>query len=257
MKIKKRSSKPKKDRCSKRVNVILTISEWIIYIGFCILACLFIRDVWSQYHAKETFMGQSLKPITKLPTILICLDTLEILIYSKGDLIIEQRDPNDNYQAYKENETLHFQEWDEYVHFEQTSVNCFKINATTGNIKVKDRFIKINITKKIKPPIINAYFTSEENSYGFFNNEWYDGKVFQQKIYPSHTAIVYLEPREYTYLDFDRTRCSSKTFLEQWMPKLQMANFSHCSKICSRHTTFVTDQMPFCGYTMSFDLVKE
>ena len=75
MYIKERTSKPKKASSGKRIDVFFNIIEWSIYIGFCILAGLFVKDVWNQFHAKETFMGQSLQPITKLPTIVFCLES--------------------------------------------------------------------------------------------------------------------------------------------------------------------------------------
>ena len=32
-----------------------------------------MKDVIDQFQAKETFMGQSLKPINRMPTIVICM----------------------------------------------------------------------------------------------------------------------------------------------------------------------------------------
>ena len=52
-----------------RLDVIFKGIEWIVYICFCILAGIFMVDVIAEYRASETFMSQSLKPITKLPTI--------------------------------------------------------------------------------------------------------------------------------------------------------------------------------------------
>ena len=60
---------------------------------------------------------------------------------------------------------------------------------------------------------IDVYYTSEENSYGIFKKEWFDGKVFERNIKPGHQVKVYLEPREYMYLNHD-DQCSPKTFLD-------------------------------------------
>ena len=100
---------------------------------------------------------------------------------------------------------------------------------------------------------IDVYFTSEENSYGIFKKEWFDGKVFERNIKPGHQVKVYLEPREYTYLNHDG-QCSPKTFLEQWRPYLQASNFSKCP--CSFYPFLATDEIEFCGWKVTLDAVR-
>ena len=43
--------------------------RWSAYCIFCLVAGYFMKDVIEQYQAKETYLGQSLKPITKIPTL--------------------------------------------------------------------------------------------------------------------------------------------------------------------------------------------
>ena len=135
MNIKQRSSKPNKKQCGKRVTILLVTLEWSIYIGFCILAFLFVKDVWNQFHAKETFMGQSLKPISKLPTIAFCLNTNETI--GNDDLIVQSKDTEGEFKTLTENETLHFETLNETIGLERMTHHCFKINATTNKIKHK------------------------------------------------------------------------------------------------------------------------
>ena len=59
---------------SLNVYFYFKVLEWTVYFGFCILAAFFMKDVINQYQAKETYLGQSLKPITNLPTIVFCVD---------------------------------------------------------------------------------------------------------------------------------------------------------------------------------------
>ena len=76
MNIGARTSNPKKPNPNgKRLDVLFNIIEWSIYICFCVLAAIFMKDVWDQFHAKETFMGQSLEPFTELPSVILCLKT--------------------------------------------------------------------------------------------------------------------------------------------------------------------------------------
>ena len=80
MNIKKRSTIQKKVTSEKRIDALFFMIEWLIFIAFCILAALFVKDVWHQYHAKETFMAQSLLPIRRLPSIVLCLESPQCLL---------------------------------------------------------------------------------------------------------------------------------------------------------------------------------
>ena len=53
------------------IDVFFKGLEWLLYIGFSIIAMLFMKNVLEQYQAKNTFMGQTLEDITKLPTIVL------------------------------------------------------------------------------------------------------------------------------------------------------------------------------------------
>ena len=250
MKIKQRNSKPKKkEQCGKRVKVFLVTLEWSIYIGFCILAFLFVKDVLNQFHAKETFMGQSLKPISKLPTISFCLNTNETI--SEDDLIVQSKDTEGEFKTLTENKTLHFETLNETIALERMTHHCFKINATTNKIKHKYREFMVITSKNTSS--IDVYYTSEENSYGIFKKEWFDGKVFERNIKPGHQVKVYLEPREYMYLNHD-DQCSPKTFLDQWRTYLQPTNFSKCP--CSFYPFLATDEIEFCGWKVTLDAVR-
>ena len=88
-------------QCGKKFNIFLVSLEWSIYFGFCILAFLFVKDVLNQFHAKETFMGQSLKPISKLPTIAFCLNTNETI--SDDDFIVQSKDTEGEFKSLTEN----------------------------------------------------------------------------------------------------------------------------------------------------------
>ena len=65
----------KNTQFKQKIGVIFKLAEWLIYLAFCIVAGLFVKDVLDQFQAKATFMGQSLKSITKLPTVVFCLQS--------------------------------------------------------------------------------------------------------------------------------------------------------------------------------------
>ena len=103
MNINKRTSKPRKVKSGKRVAIIFNVVEWLLYIVFSVLAALFVKDVWVQFQAKDTFMGQSLEPMTEFPSIVFCLDKYS---WNYRDGIIKIQATLDNgYNTLKENET--------------------------------------------------------------------------------------------------------------------------------------------------------
>ena len=61
MKSKTKKKISKREAFDNKVHIIIFGIEWLVYLGFCLLA-------------KETFMGQTLKPITELPTVVICMN---------------------------------------------------------------------------------------------------------------------------------------------------------------------------------------
>ena len=254
MKIKKRSSNRKKIISDKRIDALFFVIEWLIFIGFCVLATIFVKDVWIQYHAKETFMAQSLVPIRKLPTIVLCLESpFSNWIYGDGFIKIQVGNYTD-YKTLKEHKTIHFEETDESYDLEQVSTECFKLNGSikTGPEQIQFiRFVRVKIESKEIPDAMKVFFTSEENSYGIYRNSWLDGDVFEKILYPGHIAYINLKPVEYVYLE-QEGHCSSKTFIEQWLPHLLAANFSSgkcpSPKRCSPFSYFVSNDIPSCGW---------
>ena len=90
-------------------------------------------------------------------------------------------------------------------------------------------------------------FVSEENTYGYFYNEWFDGKVLREVILPGYQVSLALWQNRYTYLQNDN-QCSTETFVEQWMPHLLKANFSQAPKKCSAYFEFASEELPLCGW---------
>ena len=115
---KKKVSKPNKIISEKRIDVFFNIIEWSIFFGFCVVAAIFVKDVWNQFQSKETFMGQSLAPIKKLPTIVFCFDTpFSWWIYHPGYFEIKLAGLSTAFLTLKENETVHFEETNESYDF--------------------------------------------------------------------------------------------------------------------------------------------
>ena len=244
----KRSLKPKKGVIRRRIEVSFKCIEWFIYIGFCILAGLFVKDVFDQYQSKDTFMGQSLQPITKLPTIVFCF-TKYSWDYNEGKVKVFYSTRFNDYNCIKANESLHLDGGNETVNWEQMTNQCFMINNVISSEAKRgvQRYLSIQIPKYVDPPSLRVYFTSKENSYGRFFREWFDGEVLNIDIEFGYKVKLQVKPVEYSYLNQD-SKCTNQTFLDQWWPYMTKANFSKCDKKCSHYSTFVSEERPLCGW---------
>ena len=247
MNINKRTSKPRKVKSGKRVAIIFNVIEWSLYIVFSVLAALFMRDVWDQFQAKETFMAQSLKPITKLPSLTLCLEPKKTWSYIEEIIKIRVTINGKSYKTLKENETLYRIDG-VGIKLHQINYHCFRVKFTPGSEFDASliQYVKVDFSKN-EPTSIKATFVSEENSYGYYQNEWFDGKVFRRTILPGYRVNVVLWQNRYTYLQTDN-QCSDKTFVKQLMPHLVRANFSQAPKKCSDHFMFASVKLPLCGW---------
>ena len=244
LKINRRTSKPKKVKKGKRITIILNVIEWSLYIVFSVLAVLFMKDVWDQFQAKETFMAQSLEPMTEFPSLTLCLVGFSYRDMGKIRVI-----KNGYYKTLEENETLYgLDENESSVVLNQLNLNCFRLkfvpgSKVTGDLRI---VLRVEFSKK-RPSSIEAYFVSEKNNYGVFNYEWYDGKAFKKAILPGYKVKFELWQNEYTYLQNDN-QCSNETFVEQWMPHFLKANYSQATKKCTGFFSLASEQLPLCGW---------
>ena len=247
MNINKRTSKPRKVKSGKRVAIIFNVVEWSLYIVFSVLAALFMRDVWDQFQAKETFMAQSLEPITKLPSLTLCLEPKKTWSYVEEIIKLKVTINGKSYKTLNENETLYRVDGVGII-LHQMNYHCFRVKFTPGSEFDASliQYVKVDFSKN-EPTSIKATFVSEENSYGYYQNQWFDGKVFRRTILPGYRVNVVLWQNRYTYLQTDN-QCSDKTFVEQWMPHLVRANFSQASKKCSGYFAIASEHLPLCGW---------
>ena len=238
---------------SSLTQLTFKIIEWSFFITLCIIAGMFTKDVIQQFQAKKTIMAQSLIDITKLPTIVFCMNWGLWNFSDKKTVNITYRIfPFQNERTHLlEKEPSHFKTTDETVMFEQINSWCFKLNGTLGSsstyTKGLERHITIEFSNELKEDVlpweVSAYFTSEENHYGIFNFEWLDGKSFKQVIRLGTGVYVSLNPVEYTYLS-QLHQCSTDTFLEQWKKgKLLDTDLSNCSKRCAIHSFLLSEEL--------------
>ena len=160
-----------------RLRVVFKSINCILFVLFCTLAGYFLLNVIDQYQAKKTNLAQSLEPITKLPTIVLCLSS-QSWIYGQN-INISYGGVTFEYDIFEADKQYHLEEGNEIVQVVQFDEQCLKINSTlTSTFKQGDeRYFLIgthqrNVSEKIEATF---YFSSEENSNGMFVYFWLEG----------------------------------------------------------------------------------
>ena len=142
-----------------------------------------------------------------MPTVVICLDTRYRWDFSNEQVEVEYGvNLGTSYARLIVNTTVDAEKANDSVILYQLTRKCFKIKSVTDSKKVsKNDIRKIRISFKVKetdiPPSIRLYFTSEENHYGIFDKDWYDGKVFEKRMNLNHLVDLKIEPKKYEYLN--------------------------------------------------------
>ena len=255
MKCKKKKNISKREAFDDKVHFIIFGIEWLVYLGFCFLAGYFMKDVLEQFQAKETFMGQTLKPITELPTVVICMND-GTWHFNEDVKLIYRVDGGGEKRLMIENVSLLLPEENESVIFHQISQSCLKISSQVGKAlkRGSGRRIYIEFNTELIPDQIKVYLTSETSSYGIFDLEWFDGEPYKEIIWPGNKASIILKPVEHSYLQ--NSECSQISFLEQWKLYLPFANFSSCTQKCSPWSFLTSERLPICKWNESLELME-
>ena len=232
----------------KHIKLIFKIFDWAVFVGLCFLAGYFMNNVIVEYQAKKTSFTQSLEPIIKLPTVVICLESEFAWMYDKY-INITYWTPN-TIVSLIENQKYELKDDNEVVEVNQFEQRCYKINSTLVKPFEQSHFRWISIQivnydEEYMPKYVNVFFTSEENSYGP-SLDWWDGNVFEQILYWKKYVEVNLKPFEYRYLGED-SKCSQHSNIARFKIFLKGANFTKCEEKCSPFS-FLNDLFPPCGW---------
>ena len=245
---KKRSLGIRKKFLGKQIDSIFKAIEWSFLFLLCVIAGMFMLDVITQFQAKETIIGHSLKPITKLPTVMLYMTDGPMKYLKRIKIYIT--DQSGSYNLLQLNESYH----DGIIATVLTQVHqqCFKLTSTVDSVFPKSRKMYIKMKLFNFYGLVTASFTSEANSYGIFNHEWFDGKAFTQTVSKGYQRTVSLTSIEHKFLEENPTsECSQLSFLQQWLPHILSANFTNCSEKCALYTSLAGRDFPKCNFNIS------
>ena len=220
--------------------------RWTAYCIFCLAAVYIMKDVIEQYQASETYLGQSLKPITKIPTLVFCFESREKVRYGEDTRILYKNILYDDNTKVLQSGQQYFP--NETIELTNIKYNCLKINSTSSLSILEPgawRLFTVEVFSQDKPEV-KVYFTSEENYFGVLFDDWFNGKVYIQNLSPTQSIQVSFQPSEYMYRSKD-SDCSKQSMIDLWRGNLHKVNFSSCSEKCT--TDYVTGNilsLPIC-----------
>ena len=227
-------------------NKIFKILEWILLIGFTILAGWFASGVLEQYFSHRTSFSQYEKEITDYPVISMVFLNRPALEVNLTNVII-------NYYTIgmKTNQTLEIGENyfhnDEYNKTQKVILECletsvgnraFRIIHTTPilgkkgpRVQILNMFTKFEEQPSPFSDLVFFYLTSLENSPGFAYTKWKDGKPLQITINKNNIVGYNVQPQLTKYLK-QTGKCQEESYYECIASQFDANEFIKCPKKC-------------------------
>ena len=221
------------------------IMEWICFIGFSIVAGWFASGVLEQFFSRKTSFSQQEEVVTNYPVISVVFNgynTSEInqtnvnFTYNSGGMehyhrleIGENHFPNDKYNK-TEKVILESLE-DSYGN------KAFRIIHTTPILEKKRSSVDIRIHTDLErkndslSDIVIFYLTSPENSPGFIDSTWKDGKPLQIAIKEDTFVRYNLEPQMTRYLE-QMGKCQKEAYYECIASQIDASEFTEFTTKC-------------------------
>ena len=120
----------------KRIQRLVKGVDWLMFFGFSILAFYFMNDVIDQFQSNKTSFSQSVAPIAKLPTVILCMEDDEYRLsfpwIYKVDVNISYTDDYLTRENMTEGKEYHLNEFKgpvyEIVKIAQFDKSCYKLN---------------------------------------------------------------------------------------------------------------------------------
>ena len=232
---------PKKDIC-------FAVFEWTLILTLGIISVFLSWEMFSKYQTSDSTFKRREVIITEVPTITICfnpkVDHLKLGIDFNISMFLSWADftnpTEDNKLWEKEVNTKKFAKLSKLL----TTYNgyCYKLTSTLNkDMDKKSTWHVIHLEFEnetaSKLPTIQAYFTSENNSYGILTTHWLDGEALLFQIDPYlHKFVEFgLREEQYVYLP-EKLKCRKDPFSNCYFKMLQNANFSSCPSKCMPHS---------------------
>ena len=226
------------------------IMEWICFIGFSILAGWFASGVLEQFFSRKTGFSQYEEEVTNYPVLSIFfydvqasefnLNDTKILYCNYGNPNYHKKNPyafhileiGENYFPNKKHNKT------EKVILESLEIadgrKAFRIIHTTPILDKKSTHINIRIYTKLEgkngafSDAIIFFVTSQENSPGFFDKTWKDGKALKIAMNKNTFVKYTIQPQKTQYLE-EIGKCQKDSYYKCIASQVDTIEFKECS----------------------------
>ena len=239
----------------------------LLFKGFECLAILILSfmaivltwEVFMKYNSSASTFKRSEKTLSNVPTIVICFSPVNYNYTYGKDFNISKfltfydfiEGSTDNVLKEGENEKQMVSMTKMQTVFSGT---CYKLTSTAKKVD-SHNYERISVTfhddiPYDKLPIIEAHFTSEENSYGIARAHWLDGDLLVFKIQPNQKISEFvLREENYIFLK-EKSECREESFYHCYGTLFLKEDFNNCPKKCLPHTfpneTIYGYEIPYC-----------
>ena len=224
----------------------LKILEWIFFIGFSIVALWFASGVLQQFFSHKTSFSQYEEEVAYYPVISIFFYDYQASEVNLNDIKIHYGNPNsncikemgyaleigDNYfpsKKYNKTEKIILESQEE-----GNGRKAFRIIHATPILDKKSSLVDIRLYTKLEEKngsfsdAVAFFLTSQENSPGFFDKTWKDGKSLQIAM-KKNTFVKYtIQPQVTKYLE-GIGKCQKESYYKCIASQLDAIEFNECS----------------------------
>ena len=221
------------------------IMEWIFFIGFSIVAGCFASGVLEQFFSRKTSFSQHEGVFTKYPVI-----SLVFVDYQASE--VNQTNVNFTYQTtgmeyfhrleigenhfpsdvYNKTETVILESLEDIY-----GRRAFRIIHSTPILNKRGSIVDIGIYTKLEKKnetlsdVVIFYLTSQDNSPGFIDSTWKDGKPLQIAIKKDTLVRYNLEPQMTKYLE-QMGKCQEEAYYKCIASQIDASEFTECTTKC-------------------------
>ena len=221
------------------------IIEWILFIGFSIVAGFFASGVMQHFFSQKTSFSQLEEKITDYPVVIITapshsdvnLNNFKIKYWAKGMKYppslwkLELGENNFHNEIYNTTEKVIL----------ETVENChgkrgFRIIHATPQKDRPEVWIKIYANFKKNPEdlfsnLVSFKLSSRKNSLGFFDNAWNDGNPLLITLDKNSGVIYNIQPQITKYLK-ELGKCENESYYDCISSQIDDTEFNKCLKKC-------------------------
>ena len=232
--------------CTISKDKAIKIMEWIFFIGFSIVAGLFVLRVLQQFFSGKTSFSQHEEEVTTYPVISfsflgskeleVNLSNVKIKYWAKGMKDYQNLEMGLNHclnYEYNKTEKILLENLEDLI----SGSKAYRIIHVTPILDKNRPIVSLEIytlfekKNNLLPDLVGFFLTSQKNSPGFLDNSWIDGEPLQLSMNKNTAGSYNLRPQKTKYVE-KMGNCQKESYYECIASHLDVIEFDECSKKC-------------------------